>query len=50
EGQNRQVRRMTAAVGHPALRLVRQSVGPWTLAGLQPGEWRYGDPGELAGF
>lgn len=40
EGRNRQVRRMTAAVGHPALRLVRWAVGDWTLAGLAPGEWR----------
>lgn len=40
EGRNRQVRRMTAAVGHPTLRLVRWAVGPWTLDGLQPGEWR----------
>ncbi|MBI5668996.1 MAG: pseudouridine synthase [Chloroflexi bacterium] len=40
EGRNRQVRRMTAAVGHPALRLVRWAVGPVTLEGLQPGEWR----------
>lgn len=40
EGRNRQVRRMTAAVGHPALRLVRWAVGPVTLDGLQPGEWR----------
>jgi 23S rRNA pseudouridine2457 synthase len=40
EGRNRQVRRMTAAVGHPALRLVRWSVGEWTLDGLAPGEWR----------
>lgn len=39
EGRNRQVRRMTAAVGHPTLRLVRWSVGDWTLEGLAPGEW-----------
>lgn len=39
EGRNRQVRRMTAAVGHPTLRLVRWSIGPWTLDGLQPGTW-----------
>lgn len=43
EGRNRQVRRMTAAVGHPTLRLVRFSVGPWTLEALQPGEWREAD-------
>ena len=42
EGRNRQVRRMTAAVGHPTLRLVRWSVGEWTLDGLAPGEWRDG--------
>jgi 23S rRNA pseudouridine2457 synthase len=40
EGRNRQVRRMTAAVGHPTLRLVRWSVGDWTLDGIAPGEWR----------
>ena len=40
EGRNRQVRRMTAAVGYPTLRLVRWSVGEWTLEGLAPGEWR----------
>ncbi len=40
EGRNRQVRRMTAAVGHPTLRLVRWAVGEWTLDGIAPGEWR----------
>lgn len=40
EGRNRQVRRMTAAVGHPTLRLVRLSVGPHRLEGLMPGAWR----------
>ena len=41
EGRNRQVRRMTAAVGHPTLRLVRWAIGPITLAGLDPGAWRH---------
>jgi len=40
EGRNRQVRRMTAAVGHPTLRLVRWSIGDWSLDGIAPGEWR----------
>jgi 23S rRNA pseudouridine2457 synthase len=40
EGRNRQVRRMTAAIGHPTLRLVRWSIGEWTLDGIAPGEWR----------
>lgn len=40
EGRNRQVRRMTAAVGHPTLRLVRWRVGEWTLDGVAPGTWR----------
>lgn len=40
EGRNRQVRRMTAAVGHPTLRLVRWAIGDWTLDGLAPGTWR----------
>ena len=40
EGMNRQVRRMTAAVGHPTLRLVRIAIGPVRLGDLRPGEWR----------
>ncbi len=40
EGRNRQVRRMTAAIGHPTLRLVRWSVGDWSVAGIAPGDWR----------
>jgi 23S rRNA pseudouridine2457 synthase len=40
EGRNRQVRRMTAAVGHPTLRLVRWRVGDWALGDLPPGRWR----------
>ena len=40
EGRNRQVRRMTAAVGLPTLRLARWSVGPWSVEGIAPGEWR----------
>jgi 23S rRNA pseudouridine2457 synthase len=40
EGKNRQVRRMTASVGYPTLRLVRAAIGDWRLDKLQPGEWR----------
>lgn len=47
EGKNRQVRRMTAKVGHPTLRLVRASIGPFSLAGLPPGEWREADAAQL---
>ncbi|MHA6333078.1 pseudouridine synthase [Qipengyuania sp. CAU 1752] len=40
EGRNRQVRRMTAAVGYPTLRLVRWSIGDWTVEGISPGQWQ----------
>jgi len=47
EGMNRQVRRMTAAVGHPALRLVRVAIGPISLGNLAPGVWRELTAGEV---
>jgi 23S rRNA pseudouridine2457 synthase len=50
EGRNRQVRRMTAAVGLPTLRLIRWSVGPWTLEGLASAQWRSIDTPEVERF
>lgn len=50
EGRNRQVRRMTAATGYPTLRLIRWSVGPWSLADLAPGAWREVDAHEIDRF
>ena len=44
EGKNRQVRRMTAAVGYPTLRLVRMAIGPYSLEGLEPGQWADAQP------
>lgn len=46
EGRNRQVRRMTAGIGHPTLRLVRQKIGEFCLADLAPGSWRPMTPEE----
>jgi 23S rRNA pseudouridine2457 synthase len=48
EGRNRQVRRMTAAVGYPTLRLIRAAIGPLTVEGLAPGEWRELDPSTIS--
>jgi 23S rRNA pseudouridine2457 synthase len=50
EGRNRQIRRMTAAVGHPTLRLVRAAIGDLRLAGLAPGEWRELTENEIRAF
>lgn len=49
EGRNRQVRKMTAAVGHPTLRLIRHAIGPFTLEGLPGGAWREVEAREVAG-
>jgi 23S rRNA pseudouridine2457 synthase len=46
EGKNRQVRRMTAAIGHPTLRLVRVRIGAFKLGSLEPGRWRALNPSE----
>lgn len=47
EGKNRQVRRMTAAAGFPTLRLIRSRIGPWTLDGIPPGQFRLIDQPQL---
>lgn len=49
EGRNRQIRRMTAAVGHPTLRLIRYSIGAWTLDGLAQGAWEDLEPPRVPG-
>lgn len=50
EGRNRQVRRMTAAISHPTLRLVRVKIGRLTLEGLEPGQWRFATHAERTGL
>jgi 23S rRNA pseudouridine2457 synthase len=47
EGRNRQVRRMTAAIGHPTVRLIRCAIGPLRLKDLRPGQWRWVEKSEL---
>jgi 23S rRNA pseudouridine2457 synthase len=47
EGKNRQIRRMTAAAGFPTLRLIRARIGPWTLGGILPGQFRLIDQPQL---
>jgi 23S rRNA pseudouridine2457 synthase len=49
EGKNRQVRRMTAKIGYPTLRLIRWAIGHWTLRDLPPGAWRHMTSDELRG-
>ncbi len=48
EGKNRQVRRMTAAIGHPTLRLIRVQIGKFRLSDLEPGRWKALTPAEIA--
>lgn len=50
EGKNRQIRKMTAAIGHPTLRLIRQKISGLELGSLAPGEWRELTPAELTRF
>jgi 23S rRNA pseudouridine2457 synthase len=50
EGMNRQIRHMTAQVGHPTLRVIRVAIGPIRLGSLPPGEWRWLREGELRGL
>ncbi|HEX4200797.1 MAG TPA: hypothetical protein VHY59_04710, partial [Chthoniobacterales bacterium] len=49
EGKNRQVRRMTAAVGYPTLRLIRVRIGRLWLGDLEPGKWRRVEAGRVIG-